>query len=537
MLTTDHRPSTTVTKRSSPNASPLLTVIVPVFNEANSLVTILDRVQRAPYDKQIIVVDDGSSDGTTVELKRLAECLPIKALFHEQNRGKDAAIRTALEHATGQYTIIQDEDLEYDPQDYPKLVEPLLAGEADVVYGSRYLNKDNDFSGRRRWRFDLGVKLLSLAVRLLYGVKLTDEATCYKVFPTYTLRSMDLQCERFEFCPELTAKTCRLGLKACEVRIRYSGRRVSDSKKIRLRNGLEAIIAIFRYSAWRPVDAILSAWGMLLLVAGTLKAYQVYIEPMSTLAAVGTVVIVCLEACLGAWLLFGSRTLWAWRAAVICFGAFAVAAGYNVFLGEASCGCFGAVKVDPRIMFGVDVLAVVSLLSCRRNIGLVNRSTSRSHLTRFAFVAFSLMFITTTIAALGQSQFTQSDGFGTVAGQLVLLDPESWVGELWPLLSESGLESELAVGKWDVLLFRHDCHVCHDVMLELEHLLSTQTDKPRIALIGIDEPRDEVQLSRLQELGCIIGHLPQDRVWFVTTPLRLSLEVGECVALPEINRW
>jgi len=229
--------------------SPLLTVIVPVYNEVNTLETILERVHESPVDKQIIVVDDGSTDGTAALLGDLAECSAIEAHFHEKNRGKGRAIRTALEFAKGKYTIIQDGDLEYDPQDYPKLLEPLLAGQADVVYGSRYLNKENDFSGRRT--FDFGVKLLNFVVWLLYGTKLTDEATCYKVFATETLLALDLQCERFEFCPEVTAKASRFGLRLREVGIQYFARGIDNGKKIRMVDGVSALLSLWCYRKWK----------------------------------------------------------------------------------------------------------------------------------------------------------------------------------------------------------------------------------------------------------------------------------------------
>jgi glycosyltransferase involved in cell wall biosynthesis len=242
---------------------PLLTVIVPVYNEVQTLETILERVYDSPVNKQIIVVDDGSTDGTAELLRQLAECSPIEAHFHGTNRGKGRAIRTALEFAQGQYTIIQDGDLEYDPQDYHKLLEPLLSGEADVVYGSRYLNRRNSFSGRRT--FDLGVKLLNFVVWLLYSKRISDEATCYKLFSTDVLRAMDLQCKRFEFCPEVTAKACRSGLRLHEVPIRYMHRSVTDGKKVRLSDGLEAITTLYKYRNWNcscSVEVAFAATGI-----------------------------------------------------------------------------------------------------------------------------------------------------------------------------------------------------------------------------------------------------------------------------------
>ncbi|HUG70871.1 MAG TPA: glycosyltransferase family 2 protein [Pirellulaceae bacterium] len=234
--------------RSSAEHPPLLTVLVPVFNECERVTTALQHVCQSAFAMQVVVVDDGSTDATSIALREWDRPPYVAVLSHAQNRGKGAAIRTAIKHAVGRFTIIQDADLEYDPADYSKLLEPLLNGEADVVYGSRYLNRANDFSGRRR--FDWGVKFLNLIVRLMYGVKITDEATCYKLFPTSLLRAMDLQCERFEFCPEVTAKACRLGLRIKEVPISYSPRSIAEGKKIRLRDGIQALWTLWKYRKW-----------------------------------------------------------------------------------------------------------------------------------------------------------------------------------------------------------------------------------------------------------------------------------------------
>jgi hypothetical protein len=171
-------------------------------------------------------------------------------LEHSNNRGKGAAIRTGLEHAQGRFAIIQDGDLEYAPDEYPRLIEPLLAGQAEVVYGSRYMSRKRQ--ARRSWGvLRCGVTLLNICTRLLYGARLTDEATCYKALSTALLRAMDLQCERFEFCPEVTAKACRLGLSILEVPISYNARGVKAGKKIRWTDGLEALRTLWRWRRWR----------------------------------------------------------------------------------------------------------------------------------------------------------------------------------------------------------------------------------------------------------------------------------------------
>ncbi|MGD9857230.1 MAG: glycosyltransferase family 2 protein [Planctomycetaceae bacterium] len=227
-------------------AGPTLTVIIPVFNEAATLEECLRQVVGTPYDKQILIVDDASTDGTPALLERLRAARPVVVLRHDGNRGKGAAIRTALPFATGRLTIIQDGDLELCPGDYPRLVEPLLTEEADCVIGSRFAGAANRSLSR------LGVSVLNRCVRVLYGMRLTDEACCYKVLTTETLRRMNLQCERFEFCPEVVAKACRMGLRIKEVPVSYHPRRVADGKKLRYRDGIEAVRTLWRWRHWIP---------------------------------------------------------------------------------------------------------------------------------------------------------------------------------------------------------------------------------------------------------------------------------------------
>ena len=235
-------------------SEPLLTVIVPVYNERATVDRLLEAVFRAPYSKQVVVVNDGSTDGSSELLRKWQQAERIELLTHAQNQGKGAAIRSGLACARGQFTIIQDADLEYDPQDYGRLIEPLLDREADAVYGSRRLGC------KRTWHqllnpFYHGVTVLNMCVRILYGVWITDEATCYKAFPTALLRAMDLTCRRFEFCPEVTAKACRMGLSIIEVPIRYTSRGMRDGKKIGSRDAIEAVRELWRWRTWQPVPA------------------------------------------------------------------------------------------------------------------------------------------------------------------------------------------------------------------------------------------------------------------------------------------
>lgn len=252
MVSATLQPDRAITGDTRRVAGRLLTVLVPAYNEAGTIAEVLRRVLALPYDKQVIVVDDGSTDGTSQILGPWRNEPVVEVFRHQRNRGKGAAIRTGLQHAQGHFTIIQDADLEYDPQDYSLILEPLLAGRAEVVYGSRYLRYD----GTRReglWCFRCGVSLLNFCARLLYGARLTDVATCYKAFLTTRLRAMDLECDRFDFCEEVTAKACRLGLKIVEVPIGYHPRGFSQGKKIRCYDGFAAVWALWKWRRWQSV--------------------------------------------------------------------------------------------------------------------------------------------------------------------------------------------------------------------------------------------------------------------------------------------
>src|SRR6266478_4462516 len=218
-----------------------VSVIVPVYNEIAHVDELLQAIQASPVKKEIIIVDDGSTDGTREKLKALPHLDDVTIVFHEKNCGKGAAIRTALAYARGEYVLIQDSDLEYDPQDYPALLRPLEEAKANVVYGVRPDRPE------RGLRFFLGAKLLTHLTNLLYGAGIHDEATCYKVFRRSLLAQFDLQCRRFEFCPEVTAKLCRMGEKIAEVPISYAPRSAGEGKKIRHADGWLAIWTLLRH--------------------------------------------------------------------------------------------------------------------------------------------------------------------------------------------------------------------------------------------------------------------------------------------------
>jgi glycosyltransferase involved in cell wall biosynthesis len=218
-----------------------VSVIVPVYNEVVHLEELLQAVLASPVKKEVIVVDDGSTDGTREKLLALPHRDDVTIVFHEKNCGKGASIRTALGYARGEYVLIQDSDLEYDPKDYPALLGPLQQGRANVVYGVRPDRPE------RGLRFFLGAKLLTHLTNFLYGAGIHDEATCYKVFRRTLLAQLRLECRRFEFCPEVTSKLCRLGERIDEVPVSYHPRSAEEGKKIRHSDGWLAIWTLIRY--------------------------------------------------------------------------------------------------------------------------------------------------------------------------------------------------------------------------------------------------------------------------------------------------
>jgi glycosyltransferase involved in cell wall biosynthesis len=248
----------------------LISVIIPAYNEINTISYVLKKVEETPYNKEIIIVDDGSKDGTREYLgsrvksqgsrpAQSADSLSnegcgvysteIKVIFHEKNMGKGAAIRSGIKAAVGDIVIIQDADLEYDPKDYPALFEPIVEGKADVVYGSRFLG------GTHRvfyfWHY-VGNKLITLVSNMFTDLNLTDMETCYKAFKREMLEGIRIESDRFGFEPEITAKMAKK--KACriyEVPISYYGRSYEEGKKITWRDGVKAVFTIVKYNLFR----------------------------------------------------------------------------------------------------------------------------------------------------------------------------------------------------------------------------------------------------------------------------------------------
>ncbi len=260
----------------------VLSVIMPVYNEEKTLSAIIDKVLAIPIVKELIIVNDASTDQSALVLEEYSNVQSVKIIHHQKNQGKGAAIRTGIAYITGSVTIIQDADLEYDPKDYCQLVEPILSGRQKVVYGSRFLSVHLDkqknkvvdrpnlylallsisktmimsilrskIKGGPQERphtvFFLGGVTVTLITNLLYGQQLTDEPTCYKTFDSDLLKSLDLQCERFEFCPEVTARVARRGIKIIEFPIQYYPRKVDEGKKIKWFDGVEAIWTLVKY--------------------------------------------------------------------------------------------------------------------------------------------------------------------------------------------------------------------------------------------------------------------------------------------------
>jgi len=226
-----------------------LTIIIPVYNELSTIEEIVTRVKASPVpDKEIILVDDYSTDGTRDFLKEKLESQVAKIIYQDKNSGKGFALKTGFAHATGDIVIIQDADLEYDPNEYPSLIEPIVTNKADVVYGSRFIG-----GGPHRvvyfWHY-VGNRFLTLMSNMFTNINLTDMETCYKVFRREIIQSIDIKENRFGFEPEITAKIARMRVRIYEMGISYYGRTYEEGKKIGWKDGVKAIWCIIKYNVF-----------------------------------------------------------------------------------------------------------------------------------------------------------------------------------------------------------------------------------------------------------------------------------------------
>lgn len=239
-----------------------LSIIIPVYNEKDTVLELIDRTEAVPVEKEIVVVDDGSFDGTRDLLTgRYGNDPSVKLLFHEKNKGKGSAIRTGIAAVTGDIVIVQDADLEYDPQDFLPILKKFGEPGVEVVYGTRFegvsrldfIRKwfQNRFFGAhheiKRFHLFFGIQFLNILANVLYGAGITDEATCYKAFRRPVLAKIPLHCTGFEFCPEVTAKVRKAGHKIHEVPISYHPRSTQEGKKLNWRHGVEAIWTLLKY--------------------------------------------------------------------------------------------------------------------------------------------------------------------------------------------------------------------------------------------------------------------------------------------------
>lgn len=226
----------------------VLSVIIPVYNESGTIEKLVSRVDKVKIDgvaKELVVVNDGSSDNTLEVLRDIEKKYKLKIVTYKKNRGKTWALRQGIKKATGDVIVVQDGDLEYDPNDFVKMIKEMKKKDVSVVYGSRRLKKDNvQYSGLS---FYLGGLTLNVLANVLYGIRITDEPTCYKMFDSKLLKSVDLKTERFEFCPEVTAKVSKMGYKIHEVPISYKPRHVDQGKKIKLKDYFDAVWTLVKY--------------------------------------------------------------------------------------------------------------------------------------------------------------------------------------------------------------------------------------------------------------------------------------------------
>jgi len=226
-----------------------LTLVIPVYNEAATIASLIERVRQVPVDKEIVVVDDCSADGTRDVLKSLPASDDLRLLYHDVNQGKGAALRTGFKAATGDVVVVQDADLEYDPMELPKLMRPIADGRADVVYGSRFVG--GECHRVLYFWHSIGNSVLTLLSNMFTDLNLTDMETCYKMFRREVIQSIAIEENRFGFEPEVTAKIAKMHVRIYEVGISYSGRTYEQGKKIGWKDGVRAVWCILKYNLFR----------------------------------------------------------------------------------------------------------------------------------------------------------------------------------------------------------------------------------------------------------------------------------------------
>jgi dolichol-phosphate mannosyltransferase len=220
-----------------------LSIVIPIFNEERLLSEVLENVRKIPLEKELILVDDCSVDGTRAILEKEKSKPDTIVLYHEKNQGKGASIRTGLAHVTGDIVIIQDADMEYNSAEIPKVIDPIIRGETKVSYGSRFKGSVKQMRLPNR----VANYLLATLVSILYGQRITDEATAYKAFQTEVIKSIPLTCQRFEFCPEVTAKVLKRGFSITEVPVTFVARTFEEGKKIGWRDFIQAVYILLKY--------------------------------------------------------------------------------------------------------------------------------------------------------------------------------------------------------------------------------------------------------------------------------------------------
>ncbi len=223
-----------------------LSVVIPIYNESATIEQLVSRVRAVPIDKELVIVDDGSTDGTADILRVLSADADVRVFRHEANQGKGAALRTGFKEAVGDIVIVQDADLEYDPREYPRLIQPILDGKADVVFGSRFVGSESH-RVMYFWHY-LGNRFLTLLSNCFTNLNLTDMEACYKVFRREVIQGIEIQESRFGFEPEITAKVAALGCPIYEVGISYSGRTYAEGKKIGWKDGVSALWCVIKYN-------------------------------------------------------------------------------------------------------------------------------------------------------------------------------------------------------------------------------------------------------------------------------------------------